>query len=220
MTAFNLVLKSLPALNVKFEEKHVNLMKQTPFWGLLRAYHEGLVKDKYYKKTDVDVLSLINIFGLRLKTFIFGETSFALIEQDVTDVLGLPAGGDDIILTSHERPKGLFMERIFTGKDQLNTSIVEALLKARLAGNIEQDAEDVARLTCLYFCISILFTNSGHSIKWFIIHYFEDFDAIYKYNWAKSKKDWLLKSIKKCADCLSFVTGRTPFLLVKFTKIS
>lgn len=195
-------------------------MKQTPFWGLFRSYHEGLVKDKYYKKTDVDILSLINRFDLRSKTFIFGETSVALTEQDVTDVLGLPAGGDDIILTSRERPKGLFMERIFTGKDQLNRSTVEALLKARLAGNTEQDAEDVARLTCLYFCISILFTNSGHSIKWFIIHYFEDFDAIYKYNWAKAVKDWLLKSIKKCADHPTSVTGCTPLLLVKFTNIS
>ena len=87
MIGFNSVLADIKHDNIEFAEKHIRLLQQTPFWTLFNAYHQGLVLEKFSKKSDKDVLSMIKCYGINSKSFRFRRTHATLTPEDVTDIL-------------------------------------------------------------------------------------------------------------------------------------
>ncbi|KAM7491133.1 hypothetical protein LguiA_034054 [Lonicera macranthoides] len=176
---------------------------------------KGLVLEKYYKKSDSAVLEIINCFDLKSNTFKFGNKYVPLLPEDVTDALGIPSTGKKIdICTRHiEKRKDKFCLQNFTSRSQLKRATIEATIPDKLKGQTQEEARDAVRLICLYFCISILFTNSGHSIGWFILHRFEKLEDIGSFNWAAATVDFLIRAIV-CHKCKATrVSGCTPLLL-------
>ncbi|CAB4284208.1 unnamed protein product [Prunus armeniaca] len=60
--------------NVK--ESHVELFRQTPFWGLFNSYHGGLIIEEAHRKSDIDIVSILKCFDKGENAFFFEFLNF------------------------------------------------------------------------------------------------------------------------------------------------
>ncbi|KAM1211943.1 hypothetical protein ACFX1X_003659 [Malus domestica] len=183
---------------------HDEEMKKTPFWNLFKAYRDGHVTSEFCKKIDTDVARIVNQYNKDMKFFVFGDIYARFTPSDIAAILGLPNMGYTL---KHTGMKGVrvkhttFMTRYFcVQKDRVTKSDVEGALIKSVAGDTEESKKDFVRLVCLYFCNSLLFSNTATHVSWTIVKLCEDLDQIGGYNWAAATFDCLFSSLHRAVN--------------------
>ncbi|TQE05565.1 hypothetical protein C1H46_008812 [Malus baccata] len=186
------------------QDWHDEEMKKTPFWNLFKAYRDGHVTYEFCKKIDTDVAKIVKQYNKDMKFFVFGDIYTRLTPSDIAAILGLPNMGS---ILKHTGMKGVrvkhtaFMKRYFCiQKDRVTKSDVEGALIKSVTGDAEETKKDFVRLVCLYFCNSLLFSNTATHISWTIVKLCEDLDQIGGYNWAAATFDCLFNSLHRAVN--------------------
>ncbi|KAM1585003.1 hypothetical protein ACFX1Z_037923 [Malus domestica] len=177
-------------------ERHLELLRQTPFWPLISAFYSGVISEDQCKKSESDVRDIIKCYNSRTMSFQFGSTSASLTTEDMAEILGLPQEGEELKLKGSRSYKSDFVERYFNAKRVYKTLVDKALDEA-IKGKRETDVEDVVRLILIELCITFLLCNSGQVTSWNLVKYCEDLESVSRYSWAKAVADVLHEGLEK-----------------------
>lgn len=195
--SFSKLLTNLDAAKKGFGLRHDNLMRITPFWGLYSANKGKLVSDKLYSKSDRLLAKLIGRYNTEVDVFRIGGRVVKFTAGHVSRILGLPCEGEKLSIHTHQQLEHPFGKRFFAGRCQLFLAKISSTLKEVIMNEDEKDIRYTVSLICLHLCTSLLFANTGSSIKWYIVNIVGDIEKMANYNWASAVRDWLVDDIAK-----------------------
>ncbi|XP_034216842.1 uncharacterized protein LOC117628483 isoform X2 [Prunus dulcis] len=168
-------------------------LAKTPFWNLISAYREGYLTNTNCKKSNYDILRLINTYNPETKKFNFrAGNEYAITSQDVADIFGLPNHGKQLPnTTTSTRPKLDFVNKYFMGVETLTKTEIDRFLDKALEDETPQGPMDVTRFIILELFISNLFCNSGCTLAWTCVTTINTVKDMKQYNWAKGVLDYM-----------------------------
>ncbi|KAF7112609.1 hypothetical protein RHSIM_RhsimUnG0211900 [Rhododendron simsii] len=169
-------------------------LKKTPFWHLINAFIEEKVKSDHCRKFDEVVVKIVESYDAEARTFRLGNKHVKLEREDVKLIFGISCGNEEINQGYCKKEDvQLAVKWKIKGK-RLDTSIIKNLLKEKQNSKLEEDADDIARLLCLFLCGTLFFSTSGTTINWVYVRYMEDLNMIKQFDWAGAICKYLLKS--------------------------
>ncbi|KAB2608049.1 signal recognition particle subunit SRP68-like [Pyrus ussuriensis x Pyrus communis] len=135
-------------------------LAKTPFWSLLKTK----------RKSDMDLIKIINCYNLTNQKFKFGRhESHGISSDDIVQIFELNNEGIDLPNTNKSTKFGdddHLIKKYFTYvKVVKKKHLVEAYEKA-LEDETPEGVQDIASLICAHLVQSLLFTNSGTYITW------------------------------------------------------
>ena len=89
-------LNFLESIKTSIKPEHRDLLKDTPFWKMFKAYDDGLVNDHACKKIYIDIIRIIDCFNVETKEFQLSGKREQLTAVDIEDIFGLPNIGKEI----------------------------------------------------------------------------------------------------------------------------
>lgn len=93
----------------------------------------------------------------------------------------------------------------------------EACVEGSGSKDIRRETVQRSKTDMPNWCTTLLFTNTGNSISWFILNWMGDIEKLSSYNWALAMHEWLLDALVKKESQPSSMTGCTILLLVLTT---
>ncbi|CAN6556696.1 unnamed protein product [Malus baccata var. baccata] len=169
-----------------------NELAKTPFWSILKTYMDGtLITSERKRKSDMDLIKIINCYNPATQKFKFGRhKAHGISSNDVAQIFGLNNEGIDLPNTDKSTKFGdddrLIKKYFADVKVVKKKHLAEAYEKA-LEDETPEGTQDLASLICAHLVQSLLFTNSGTYITWSFLKICTNLLQINKYNWAKGQ---------------------------------
>lgn len=186
------------------EEEELKLLKATPFWPIISAYHKGQITEERYRKSDRDVMMIVEGFNNESNRFKFGDKEATLTPDDISKIFLLPKGGEEIFTGNKgegkgEKKKTRFNERYFKKVGRPNKTSVEEAITKVMKSKKKEDKEDFVRLLIIALCITVLLPNSSNTLAWKLVDYCIDFKKMPTYGWAERVHKSLTQSLRQGA---------------------
>ncbi|KAI3924818.1 hypothetical protein MKW98_031069 [Papaver atlanticum] len=179
--------------------KHLEAMKNCPFWNLYRPFHEGRIKEKGMQERHKGVEHILNTFDPVKEVFqLVGEKEFKSTAEHLAVIFGL------------QRIKyGVDLEFTFDPVRQPKEAILESLYAT--AGDVTKP-DDFVKLLILYFCISIFFPNLNEDTmpSKFLKYIF----AMDQVSWPDLIHSYLLQALKNAKKPYESVRGCIIYILL------
>ncbi|CAL5383477.1 unnamed protein product [Camellia sinensis] len=199
---------------LKFSSKHLLELQKTPFWYLIQALTTGRMDPKKSRKSDDDVVAIIQCYNEKTKAFTVGKKNLTFTTNDMTLIFGLEGGKGAMSLRYSKKPKSAFLRRRFQKDTRLTGPVLKNALIKAMKGKQPTDFKDVAIIVTLYLCLTLFFATSGNSIGWVFIKYVEPLESMKQYDWPEAITSTLIDSIMALHRTLEKVTGCVIALLV------
>ncbi|KAI3894062.1 hypothetical protein MKW92_026080 [Papaver armeniacum] len=199
--------------------KHLEAMKNCPFWNFYRPFHEGIInhilntfdqaKKVFQLKEGKELKStaehLAVIFGLqRIKDGIDHEFAFDPVRQPYDRHMNLNLQQTE------------FVKTYFNGKTPMKKEDILHSLYAT-AGDVTKP-DDFIKLLVLYFCISIFFPNrGGYTLPSKFLKYTFRMDQV---SWPDMIHSNLLQALKETKKPYSSVRGCIMYILFWFAEVT
>ncbi|CAL5350096.1 unnamed protein product [Camellia sinensis] len=200
---------------LKFSSKHLLELQKTPFWYLIQALTTGRMDPKKSRKSDDDVVAIIQCYNEKTKAFTVGKKNLTFTTNDMTLIFGLEGGKGAMSLRYSKKPKSAFLRRRFQKDTRLTGPVLKNALVKAMKGKQPTDFKDVAIIVTLYLCLTLFFATSGNSIGWVFIKYVEPLESMKQYDWPEAITSTLIDSIMALHRTPEKVTGCVIALLVK-----
>ncbi|CAL5359396.1 unnamed protein product [Camellia sinensis] len=200
---------------LKFSSKHLLELQKTPFWYLIQALTTGRMDPKKSRKSDDDVVVIIQCYNEKTKAFTVGKKNLTFTTNDMTLIFGLEGGKGAMSLRYSKKPKSAFLRRRFQKDTRLTGPVLKNALVKAMKGKQPTDFKDVAIIVTLYLCLTLFFATSGNSISWVFIKYVEPLESMKQYDWPEAITSTLIDSIMALHRTPEKVTGCVIVLLVK-----
>ncbi|CAL5332958.1 unnamed protein product [Camellia sinensis] len=200
---------------LKFSSKHLLELQKTPFWYLIQALTTGRMDPKKSRKSDDDVVAIIQCYNEKTKAFTVGKKNLTFTTNDMTLIFGLEGGKGAMSLRYSKKPKSAFLRRRFQKDTRLTGPVLKNALVKAMKGKQPTDFKDVAIIVTLYLCLTLFFATSGNSIGWVFIKYVEPLESMKQYDWPEAITSTLIDSIMALHRTPEKVTGYVIALLVK-----
>ncbi|CAL5438179.1 unnamed protein product [Camellia sinensis] len=199
---------------LKFSSKHLLELQKTPFWYLIQALTTGRMDPKKSRKSDDDVVAIIQCYNEKTKAFTVGKKNLTFTRNDMTLIFGLEGGKGAMSLRYSKKPKSAFLRRRFQKDTRLTGPVLKNALVKAMKGKQPTDFKDVAIIVTLYLCLTLFFATSGNSIGWVFIKYVEPLESMKQYDWPEAITSTLIDSIMALHKTPEKVTGCVIALLV------
>ncbi|CAL5349678.1 unnamed protein product [Camellia sinensis] len=200
---------------LKFNSKQLLELQKTPFWYLIQALTTGRMDPKKSRKSDDDVVAIIQCYNEKTKAFIVGKKNLTFTTNDMTFIFGLEGGKEAMSLRYSKKSKSAFLRRRFQKDIRLTGPVLKNALVKAMKGKQPTDFKDVAIIVTLYLCLTLFFATSGNSIGWVFIKYVEPLESMKQYDWPEAITSTLIDSIMALHKTPEKVTGCVIALLVK-----
>ncbi|CAL5434355.1 unnamed protein product [Camellia sinensis] len=200
---------------LKFSSKHLLELQKTPFWYLIQALTTGRMDPKKSRKSDDDVVAIIQCYNEKTKAFTVGKKNLTFTTNDMTLIFGLEGGKGAMSLRYSKKPKAAFLRRRFQKDTRLTGPVLKNALVKAMKGKQPTDFKDVAIIVTLYLCLTLFFATSGNSIGWVFIKYVEPLESMKQYDWPEAITSTLIDCIMTLHRTPEKVTGCVIALLVK-----
>ena len=204
---------------LKFSSKHLLELQKTPFWYLIQALTTGRMDPKKSRKSDDDVVAIIQCYNEKTKAFTVGKKNLTFTTNDMTLIFGLEGGKGAMSLRYSKKPKSAFLMRRFQKDTRLTGPVLKNALVKAMKGKQPTDFKDVAIIVTLYLCLTLFFATSGNSIGWVFIKYVEPLESMKQYDWPEAITSTLIDSIMALHKTPEKVTGCVIALLVSIISI-
>lgn len=206
---------------INLTDKHIEALKRTPFWLLLDAIRRKKLDYTTCQKKDDFIERFIGMYRGK-HCFQVGNTKRRLTKDDVKVILGIQCGERDMELVHGSKREVDLVQRGKLKAGKVATSDIKTLVKSLVRKNnkTKQDIEDVAKLLCMFLCVTFLFSTSGNTLSWAHIQYLDDLNEMKEYDWAYEVLESLIQSIEKHRRTPRKVTGCVNLLLVSKNKHS
>ncbi|CAL5425316.1 unnamed protein product [Camellia sinensis] len=198
---------------LKFSSKHLLELQKTPFWYLIQALTTGRMDPKKSRKSDDDVVAIIQCYNEKTKAFTVGKKNLTFTTNDMTLIFGLEGGKGAMSLRYSKKPKSAFLRRRFQKDTRLTGPVLKNALVKAMKGKQPTDFKDVAIIVTLYLCLTLFFATSGNSIGWVFIKYVEPLESMKQYDWPEAITSTLIDSIMALHRTPEKVTGCVIALL-------
>ncbi|CAL5351050.1 unnamed protein product [Camellia sinensis] len=198
---------------LKFNSKHLIELQKTPFWYLIQALTTGRMDPKKSRKSDDDVVAIIQCYNEKTKAFTVGKKNLTFTTNDMTLIFGLEGGKGAMSLRYSKKPKSAFLRRRFQKDTRLTGPVLKNALVKAMKGKQPTDFKDVAIIVTLYLCLTLFFATSGNSIGWVFIKYVEPLESMKQYDWPEAITSTLIDSIMALHKTPEKVTGCVIALL-------
>ncbi|CAL5349800.1 unnamed protein product [Camellia sinensis] len=199
---------------LKFSSKHLLELQKTPFWYLIQALTSGRMDPKKSRKSDDDVVAIIQCYNEKTKAFTVGKKNLTFTTNDMTLIFGLKGGKGAMSLRYSKKPKSAFLGRRFQKDTRLTGPVLKNALVKAMKGKQPTDFKDVAIIVTLYLCLTLFFATSGNSIGWVFIKYVEPLESMKQYDWPEAITSTLIDSIMALHRTPEKVTGCVIALLI------
>ncbi|CAL5347900.1 unnamed protein product [Camellia sinensis] len=203
---------------LKFSSKHLLELQKTPFWYLIQALTTGRMDPKKSRKSDDDVVAIIQCYNEKTKAFTVGKKNLTFTTNDMTLIFDLEGGKGAMSLRYSKKPKSAFLRRRFQKDTRLTGPVLKNALVKAMKGKQPTDFKDVAIIVTLYLCLTLFFATSGNSIGWVFIKYVEPLESMKQYDWPEAITSTLIDSIMALHRTPEKVTGCVIALLKTVTQ--
>ncbi|CAL5325688.1 unnamed protein product [Camellia sinensis] len=198
---------------LKFNSKQLLELQKTPFWYLIQALTTGRMDPKKSRKSDDDVVAIIQCYNEKIKAFTVGKKNLTFTTNDMTLIFGFEGGKGVMSLRYSKKPKSAFLRRRFQKDTRLTGPVLKNALVKAMKGKQPTDFKDVAIIVTLYLCLTLFFARSGNSIGWVFIKYVEPLESMKQYDWPEAITSTLIDSIMALHKTPEKVTGCVIALL-------
>ncbi|CAL5364580.1 unnamed protein product [Camellia sinensis] len=168
---------------------------------------------KKSRKSDDDVVAIIQCYNEKTKAFIVGKKNLTFTTNDMTLIFGLEGGKRAMSLRHSKKPKSAFLRRRFRKDTRLTGPVLKNALVKAMKGKQPTDFKDVAIIVTLYLCLTLFFATCGNSIGWVFIKYVEPLESMKQYDWPEEITSTLIDSIMALHKTPEKVTGCVIALL-------
>ncbi|KAH7865659.1 hypothetical protein Vadar_009442 [Vaccinium darrowii] len=133
---------------------------------------------------------------------------------------GIQCGERDMELVHGSKREVDLVKRRRLKAGKVATSDIKTLVKSLVGkkNKTKEDIEDVAKLLCMFLCVTFLFSTSGNTLSWAHIQYLDDLNEMKEYDWAYEVLESLIQSIEKHRRTPRKVTGCVNLLLYWFCE--
>ncbi|KAI8556181.1 hypothetical protein RHMOL_Rhmol05G0232000 [Rhododendron molle] len=150
--------------------------------------------------------------------FLIGSKLVELRASDIQFIFGIICGNKKVSGLSCSKNKVKFARK--KGLQRLDQQGIKHLISEELLkSNKKQDVQDVARLVCLFLCVTLFFTSSA-TLSWVYVKHMDDWNEMKNYDWGTAIKDLLIRSIEKNISDPWKVQGCAILLLVNEDELS
>lgn len=179
---------------LKLTDQHLEAIKHTPFWFLIRSIREEDedILMESTKKNEDDIRLLVRKFDRTAKAFRIGERVIQLQKQDLVLIFGVRDGNVEINVPKQFKPTP-WMRRCFPDLiKEKSTEVIPQLKKTYIYNQLwmmcakddKIHAQDVARLMHCYLLASLFVPNGSTSISWSLCVFLEEFSDICMFDWS------------------------------------
>ncbi|KAI3894061.1 hypothetical protein MKW92_026079 [Papaver armeniacum] len=210
--------------------KHLEAMKNCPFWNFYRPFHEGIINVENMQKKHTGVKHILNTFDPAKKVFQLEEGKvLKSAAKHLAVIFGLQRikGGAeeftfDAVTHPNEGQKNLslqqteFLKTYFQGDTQMKkTAILDSLYAT--AGDVTKP-DGFVKLLVLYFCVAIFFPRlSGASLPSKFLKYTFRMDQV---SWPDMIHSNLLQALTETKKPYSSVRGCIMYILFWFAELT
>ncbi|KAL7253051.1 hypothetical protein ACSBR1_007551 [Camellia fascicularis] len=180
---------------LKFNSNHLEELQKTPFWYLIQALTTGMMDPRKSRKSDDNVVAIIQRYNEKTKAFTVGKKSLTFTTNDMTLIFGLQGGKGAVLLKYSKKPNTAFLRRRFPKDTRLIGPVLKNALVKAMKGKQSTDFKDVAIIVTLYLCLTLFFATSGNSIRRVFIKYVEPLESMKPYDWPEAITATLIDSI-------------------------
>ncbi|CAL5402963.1 unnamed protein product [Camellia sinensis] len=198
---------------LKFSSKHLLELQKTSFWYLIQALTTGRMDPKKSRKSDDDVVTIIQCYNEKTKAFTVRKKNLTFTTNDMTLIFGLEGGKGAMSLRYSKKPKSAFLRKRFQKDTRLTGPVLKNALVKAMKGKQPTDFKDVAIIVTLYLCLTLFFATNGNSIGWIFIKYVEPLESMKRYDWPEAITSTLIDSIMALHKTPEKVTGCVIALL-------
>ncbi|KAL7204653.1 hypothetical protein ACSBR2_017686 [Camellia fascicularis] len=118
----------------KFNSKQLVELQKTPFWYLIQALTTGRMDPKKSRKSDNDVVAIIQRCNEKTKAFTVGKKNLTFTTNDLTLIFGLEGGKVAMSLRYSKKLKSTFLRRRFQKDTRLTGSVLRNVLVKAMKG--------------------------------------------------------------------------------------
>ncbi|CAL5424354.1 unnamed protein product [Camellia sinensis] len=205
---------------LKFNSKYLLELQKTPFWYLIQALTTGRMDPKKSRKSDDDVVAIIQCYNEKTKAFTVRKKNLTFTTNDMTLIFGLEGGKGAMSLRYSKKPKSAFLRRRFQKDTRLTGPVLKNALIKAMKGKRPTDFKDVGIIVTLYLCLTLFFATSGNSIGWVFIKYVEPLESMKQYDWSEAITSTLIDSIMALHKTPEKVAGCVIALLWNFQTLT
>lgn len=206
-------LNILQSIKPSLQQKHLDKLKQTPFWTFFDACNRGLITKKEHRKSDQQIHQILSLYDTRTHKFKIGGRFEAIEVEDVAQMFGLPSHGKEVQIDNYgcTRCDSSFVKRYFSEDIRVTKKEAEnALTKALQADR----TDDVVRLIVILMLTIIFFANSGYTLAWNLVSPIENIKKMKSFAWARAIRDFLRNNLRNSPQGSS-VSGCVIMILVR-----
>ncbi|KAL7261122.1 hypothetical protein ACSBR1_006713 [Camellia fascicularis] len=167
---------------LKFNSKQLEKLQKTPFWYLIQALTTGIMDPRKSRKSDDDVVAIIQRYNEKMKAFTVGKKKLTFTTNDMTLIFSLQGGKGAMSLRYSKKPNTAFLRRRFPKDIRLTSPVLKNALVKAMKGKQPTDFKDVAIIVTLYLCLTLFFATSENSIGWVFIKYVKPFESMKQYD--------------------------------------
>ena len=127
------------------------------------------------RKFDTNVVKIIGAYR-NGNNFKLGQKNS---KQDIKLIFGISCEDQVMNLSYGNKETTDFVRRRSLETECLTALTIKQLLEQTLKS---RKREDVARMLCLYICVTLFFSTSGTRIGWVYLHYMENLELMKTYD--------------------------------------
>ncbi|KAG5565945.1 hypothetical protein RHGRI_001763 [Rhododendron griersonianum] len=205
--------------DTELSPQHVASLKKTPFWLLIQAIvDEKLVSDRC-RKFDGVVVKVIKSYQEGTRSFRLGDKNVELTRDDVKLIFGISCGDENMVDRNMKKEETELAQRLQIKEARLSTTTIRQKIKELKGSKEQQDIDDIARLLCLFLCVTLFFSTTGTTANWCHVRYLDNLENVKKYDWTGAIRNYLLKSIHRNHRDLKDLKGCSVLLPVNHAKL-
>ncbi|KAI8572522.1 hypothetical protein RHMOL_Rhmol01G0205900 [Rhododendron molle] len=208
--------------DTKLSPEHIASLKKTPFWLLIQAIVDGKLVSDRCRKFDGVVVKVIKSYQEGTRSFRLGNRNVELTRDDIKLIFGISCGDEDIVDRNMKKEDTELAQRLQIKEARLSTTRIRQKIKELESSKEQQDIDDVARLLCLFLCVTLFFSTTGTTANWCHVRYLDNLENVKKYDWTGAIRNYLLKSVHRNHRDLKDLKGCSvllPFWLCEHTKL-
>ncbi|CAL5338776.1 unnamed protein product [Camellia sinensis] len=197
----------------KLREKHLTVLRKTPFSLLVDTLSENKVKRRDSIKYDDVVAKILQTYQMDGTTFEIVGKKLKLKRNYFKLIFGIACGQKKMNLAYGRKNEVAMVQRRKITESRMTSISIQKLIMKLLRSNNNEDVEDVVGLVCLLVCLLLLYPGTGTTIVWGFMKYLENIDEMKSYDWCGTAKQHLTRSIARNINQIDRVCGCVIILL-------
>lgn len=177
------------------KDKHIDVLRKTPFWLVIDACRNKKLEGSVCEKKDDFIEKIIASYSGK-GCFKIGGKIIKLVKEEVKLIFGIQCGEERMEVIYASKQDIDFVKRNKLKGAKLTATTIKKMILTKANSSRKQDVEDVARLVCMFLCVSLFFPTSGSTLSWSHVSILDDLEEMKNYDWANAILKYLLRSIK------------------------